>query len=287
MFTRLILTDQLPLTCSRKGICCHGNQVFLNPWELASLAHQLQVDTVEFRKRYCDFFGFRLRFEGTENSLGKKACLLYQSEMGCTVHEGRPLACRLFPLGRQIQQENITYIFEGNDFPCNNGCSEVNFLPKLSVESYLKEQKTAHFETAQDAYLEVAQSIADIAFMLLLETGLAESNDTETLQEWLKLGNASPQKLAGKIGVEWLDLLTIPEIIFEKNNPTTFIEKHLELLQHEAQIHIDNMHDLQHFRTGAIQFMAMALLVAKSVGANPEELAELWIATAREYGAKG
>jgi hypothetical protein len=47
------------------------------------------------------------------------------------------------------------------------------------------------------------------------------------------------------------------------------------------------MHDLPQFRTGSIQFMAMALLVAKSVGANPEELAELWIATAREHGAKG
>ena len=123
--------------------------------------------------------------------------------------------------------------------------------------------------------------------MLLLETGLADSNDTETLQEWLKLGKASPQKLAEKIGIEWLDLLTIPILTFEKNNPTAFIEKHLELLQHEAQLHIDSMHDLPQFRTGSIQFMAMALLVAKSVGANPEELAELWIATAREHGAKG
>jgi Fe-S-cluster containining protein len=283
----LHLSDELPLTCSRKGTCCHGNQVLLNPWELVSLAHQLQIDAVEFRKRYCDFFGFRLRFDGAVNSLGNKACLLYQSETGCTVHKGRPLACRLFPLGRQIQQDTITYMFEGSDFPCNNGCSEVNFLPKLSVESYLKEQKTTHFEAAQDAYLEVAQSIADIAFMLLLETCLAESNDTETLQEWLKLGKASPQELAKKIGTNWIDLLTIPILTFEKNNPTAFIEKHLELLQHEAQLHIDSMHDLPQFRTGSIQFMAMALLVAKSVGANPEELAELWIATAREHGAKG
>jgi Fe-S-cluster containining protein len=283
----LHLSDELPLTCSRKGTCCHGNQVLLNPWELVSLAHQLQIDAVEFRKRYCDFFGFRLRFDGAVNSLGNKACLLYQSETGCTVHKGRPLACRLFPLGRQIQQDTITYMFEGSDFPCNNGCSEVNFLPKLSVESYLKEQKTTHFEAAQDAYLEVAQSIADIAFMLLLETGLAESNDTETLQEWLKLGKASPQELAKKIGTNWIDLLTIPILTFEKNNPTAFIEKHLELLQHEAQLHIDSMHDLPQFRTGSIQFMAMALLVTKSVGANPEELAELWIATAREHGAKG
>lgn len=287
MFTRLILTDQLPLTCSRKGTCCHGNQVLLNPWELASLANQLQIEAVEFRKRYCDFFGFRLRFDGAENALGKKACLLYQAEKGCTVHEGRPLACRLFPLGRQIQQENITYIFEGNDFPCNNGCPEVNFLPKLSVETYLKEQKTTHFEAAQDAYLEVAQSIADIAFMLLLETGLAESNDTETLLEWSTLGKASPQELAEKIGSEWIDFLTIPKLIFEKNNPTVFIEQHLEFLQFEAQLHINNMHDFPQFRTGAIQFMAMALLVAKSVGANPEDLAELWIETARKHGAKG
>ena len=48
------------------------------------------------------------------------------------------------------------------------------------------------------------------------------------------------KELAKKIGTNWIDLLTIPILTFEKNNPTAFIEKHLELLQHEAQLHVDD-----------------------------------------------
>ncbi len=36
--TKLTLTDELPLTCTRSGTCCHGKTVRLNPWELAHLA---------------------------------------------------------------------------------------------------------------------------------------------------------------------------------------------------------------------------------------------------------
>ena len=37
--TKLHFNDLLPLTCSRKGTCCHGNQVLLNRWELFCLEH--------------------------------------------------------------------------------------------------------------------------------------------------------------------------------------------------------------------------------------------------------
>ena len=87
---------------------------------------------------------------------------------GCSVYEGRPLACRLFPLGRYIQNSEAHYMFEGTIFPCLAECSEVTNLHSMTVTNYLSGQETELFEKAVDTYLGMVQNIADIAFTLLL-----------------------------------------------------------------------------------------------------------------------
>jgi hypothetical protein len=119
-------------------------------------------------------------------------------------------------LGRQIQNEEIQYVYQGNSFPCLNGCPEVNELPKLSVESYLLEQQTPAFEQAQDAYLEVMQNLADIAFMLLLDTGLAESGDRKTVQAWREMAVVTPEHVFMYASKTWIDLLILPATKFKQ-----------------------------------------------------------------------
>ena len=116
--TKLKLSSELPLTCTRIGTCCHGNQVLMNPWELFVIANEKHISAKEFRDLYCDLGGIRLKFNGTADSRGKKACSQYIDGFGCSVHLGRPLPCRLFPLGRQVQNNEIHYIHEGDSFPC-------------------------------------------------------------------------------------------------------------------------------------------------------------------------
>jgi len=279
--TSLQLDDQLPLTCSRKGTCCHGNLVLLNPWELHRLAMEKQMDVREFRDQFCDWGGIRLKFEGPKDLRGKNACSQYVANFGCSVHEGRPLACRLFPLGRQIQNEEVQYIHQGTTFPCLDGCSEVLQLPRISVKKYLKEQKTAAFEDAQDGYLEVMQNMADIAFMLYLDTGLAESGDTETLLEWSKIGTESPDELSLRIDAVWMDYLLFPPVKFNTTNPTQFIVAHQVFLQEKAQLKIDKLDTLTAVKEASIWMMSIALFLAKSIGADSVELAEMWVEIAK------
>ncbi len=276
MNTILHLSQKLPLTCTRKGTCCHGNQVMLNPWELHRLAFEKQISTREFRDLYCDWNGILLKFNGEKDHRGKSACSQYIADFGCSLHEGRPLACRLFPIGRQIQNETIQYIFQDETFPCLNGCPEVNELPQLTVESYLNGQKTSLFEQAQDEYLEVMQNMADIALMLLLDTGLAASGDTKTRIEWRKMGVETPNQLAQRLGEKWLDLLTLPNIEFSAENPKVFILTHQELLQENAQNQIDTLTNYTEIRELAIQMMALALFLSKAIGADVKSLAEMW-----------
>jgi len=284
--TKLSLEDKLPLTCSRRGTCCHGNLVMLNPWELFCLAREKKVSPREFRDLYCESGGIRLRFDGKPGWREKKACSQYIDNFGCSVHVGRPLACRLFPLGRQIQSEAFSYMHQGEVFPCLDGCPEVTTLPQLTVGEYLKGQQTESFEKAQNEYLQLMQSLADIAFELLLDTGLAESGDIETLPLWRKMANEHPEVLASIIGSEWIDSLTIPEITDDNDDPVLFAQKHNDVLLSKAQNQFGALQTMQEVHKASVLIMGVALHLARSLGANPEILAEHWIDTAKKHGAK-
>ena len=283
--TKLTLDTVLPLTCSRRGTCCHGNQVLLNPWELARIAREKELSSEEFRSRFCVDGGIVLHFNGEKDHRGKAACSQYIPNFGCSVHAGRPLACRLFPLGRQIQHETAEYIFEGTTFPCFNGCSEVLDLPKITVADYLEGQETADFELAQDAYLEIMQNLADIAFTLLLDTGLASSGDTKTLFAWKKLGQESAEQLAKQLGDDWLNALMLPALDEHIENCETFANAHNELLQTKAQEEFGALQKLEDVQLAAVKMMNLAFYLALSLGADARGLSEHWIEVAKSHGA--
>jgi Fe-S-cluster containining protein len=274
--TLLQLADKLPLTCSRKGTCCHGNQVLLNPWELRILALEKGIAPSDFSNNFCDW--------GEMSQ--KKACNLYVDNMGCGVHKGRPLACRLFPLARKIQNNAISYVHEGSTFPCLSGCEVVLNLPTIAVETYLKEQEIAQYERAQDAYLEVMQNIADCSFMLLLDNGLVESGDIKTLSEWNRIASLPIEKLLQKIPKNWLETLVLPDISLEIIDPLTFAQKHNDIIQDKIESEYFSDLSINKLSASSVHVMALAILLAKAIGADTNALMSLWIATAKENGAR-
>ncbi|HEY6913866.1 MAG TPA: YkgJ family cysteine cluster protein [Paludibacter sp.] len=283
--TILKLSDKLPLTCSRAGNCCHGNKVLLNPWELACLAGEKKISAREFRDLYTEWNGVRLWFNGAVGYNGKQACSQYVNETGCSVHIARPLACRLFPLGRQIQNGETVYMHQGRTFPCLEGCSEVLNLPYCSVTEYLVGQQTERWELVQNTYLELVQLLADIAFELLLDSGLAESGDKKTLQQWRLMANESPEQLAERIGQNWLDQLTIPNLDIDTQQPQLFCEQHVILLQQQLQTSFGNTQTFEELQEAAVLVMSLALLLSISVGAEPRLLLSHWIDIAKSNGA--
>ena len=78
--------------CSR---CCRGKVIPLTPYEVARIAEHLGTTTTEALERWTTRGGSALaaRADG--------ACV-FLGEQGCSVHPARPLACRLYPLGRSI-----------------------------------------------------------------------------------------------------------------------------------------------------------------------------------------
>jgi hypothetical protein len=228
----------------------------------------------------------RLLFNGSIGYNGKQACTQYAVGVGCTIHLGRPLACRLFPLGRQIQNGETIYMHQGKTFPCLEGCSEVLNLPYFSVNEYLKGQETEKWELAQDNYFELVQLLADIAFELLLDSGLAESGDRETLQQWRLMADESPEQLAERLGQNWLNFLTVPDLIFDSQQPQLFCEQHSIQLQQQFQASFENAQTMAELHEAAVLTMAMALFLSVAIGADSRLLANHWIDIAKNNGAQ-
>lgn len=283
--TKLSTDSILPLTCSRSGSCCFGKAVMLNPWEIVCFSKEKKISAREFRDLYCDFGGIQLRFDGKEDKKGQQACSQYIDNKGCSVHAGRPLACRLYPLGRKIQFEKAHYIFEGEKFPCLTDCAEVLELPKMSVGTYMKGQGADPFEKAQDEYLGVMQNIADIGFELFLDTGLSESGDTKTLALWRVIGQELPELLAERVGEDWIDSLMLPSISNTVVDPIEFAKQHNELLLLKAQESFGSIGSLQELHEASVLMIGVALHLARALGADTKSISEHWIETAKSHGA--
>ncbi|CAM1364931.1 conserved protein of unknown function [Tenacibaculum soleae] len=284
--TKLTSKSILPLTCSRSGTCCFGKDVMLNPWELFRFSNEKKVTVKEFRDLYTEYGGIQLLFDGKQDKKGQKSCSQYIENSGCSVHLGRPLACRLYPLGRQVQFNKAHYIYEGKQFPCLNDCAEVLELPKLSVEDYLKGQKANKFEKALDEYLIVMQNIADIGFELLLDTGLAASGDTKTLALWRASGCETHELSAKRIGQEWVDCLMIPKITIDTENPVSFAKKHNELLLLKAQEQFGGIQTFKEIQEASSLLIAVALHLSRGLGADTKGISEHWIEIAKSHGAQ-
>lgn len=282
IITKLQLTDSLPLTCSRTGTCCHGKTVFVNPWELATISKAKKLTAQQFAETYCEWGGIKLKFEGVVGYKSQNSCSQYIENFGCSVHEGRPLACRLYPLGRQIQNETVQYIHEGSEFPCLEGCPVVTELPHFTVEEYLQDQSTKNYEKGQDSYLEVMQQLADIAFELFLDSGLAQSGNTETIVDWEKMGKLAPQDLYELIPKDWQETLLFPKID-EISNPIQFAQAHSEILLTKAQSDFGAITNLNELQEASVLVMKVALHLARAIGANPESLSEHWSQTAKSH----
>ncbi len=283
--TRLTADDALPLTCTRAGTCCHGKEVWLNPWELACLAAARGVAADDFRTQHTEAGGIRLSFSGAPGWNGLPACSQYDSARGCVVHTGRPLACRLYPLGRERRGARVTYLHEGRRFPCLAGCPQVVALPLVRVADYLAGQDVAPGEAVQDAYLEVMQDLADGALVLVIDGGLAAAGDALVLPRWRALAKAGDGQRAEAIPAAWLDLLTVPGL--RAGAPMAFVQRHRELLQERAQQDFAGLHEAAALREAAALMLGLALHLGRSLGCATAPLAAGWIATAAEHGAVG
>jgi Fe-S-cluster containining protein len=79
-------------TCNQCGLCCHDKVITLAPYDVIRIARAAGITTTEAVRKYTLRRGSILKFKD------KGSCVALEGT-ACTIHQGRPLACRLYPLG--------------------------------------------------------------------------------------------------------------------------------------------------------------------------------------------
>jgi Fe-S-cluster containining protein len=83
--------------CNACGLCCHQKVITLSPYDLMRLARTARMSTREAIDHFTTRRGSILKFADGG------ACVALDG-VRCGVHGGRPLACRLYPLGIEHRQ---------------------------------------------------------------------------------------------------------------------------------------------------------------------------------------
>lgn len=275
----LTASDRLPLTCTRLGTCCHGHQILVCPWELAWLAHGMGITPRALRDTRMDAGGTRLRADGAPGIHGPPAhrapaCTLYDATSGCRAHTHRPLACRLYPLGRQRHDGAIRYYHPGTVMPCRELCPTVVDLPERSVGEYLVEQDITAGEAAHDAYAALAYGLVNAALVIADAGEITRA----TLAEHLATARTwSADERAERLGA-WYDLLTIPDL--RATLPAAeFASAHGRLLATRIQGEFLRRADGSAMADAARLEIILALHLGSTVGADPAVMATLILPT--------
>ena len=128
--------------CAGCGRCCHDKRITLSPYELLRLAAAKGVTTRTILEEHSTESGTALRFDEPGG------CTFLQDGR-CGVHGGRPLACRLYPLGRTLDADGIEAFIEVAPHPETEGI----YGEDGTVDAWVAAQGARPFiEAAQKTY---------------------------------------------------------------------------------------------------------------------------------------
>jgi hypothetical protein len=134
--------------CARCSRCCSGKRIPLDPYEVARLGELLGVSTTEVLARFTTDGGALL-------AVREDRSCVFLGEQGCTVHPARPLACRLYPLGRRVSPG------QGERFAAvepDPGC-QGSYQGRGTIADYLAEQETRPYLAMADRYRAVLEEL--------------------------------------------------------------------------------------------------------------------------------
>ncbi|MFZ2061926.1 MAG: YkgJ family cysteine cluster protein [Candidatus Binatus sp.] len=122
--------------CNACGFCCHNKVITLSPYDVIRLARAAGASTREAIDRFTIRRGSILKF------YDGGACVALEGTR-CGVHRGRPLACRLYPIGIEHIEAAISEKFvrlepaEGSLGVYGVDGNVDNFLAAQGVDEYL------------------------------------------------------------------------------------------------------------------------------------------------------
>ncbi len=134
-------TSPFSYECHGCARCCVGKTIPVNPFEVARIAELLGTSTTEVLARHTANGGATL-------ATRDDTCV-FLAGRACGVHAARPLACRLYPLGRHLAPGGIERFAEVVPHPQTEGV----YGTAGTVADFLRSQGAEPYIAAADRYV--------------------------------------------------------------------------------------------------------------------------------------
>ena len=136
--------------------CCRELELALTPYDVLCLCKELQVSSKQFIERYVvveqdDKGGVPTLYLGMVDD-GRASCP-FVSENGCRVYQSRPGACRAYPVGRGVGQDEHGNVREMHILVRETHCQGFSEPHSHSVAEWFEHQGLIEYNAVNDEIL--------------------------------------------------------------------------------------------------------------------------------------
>lgn len=210
--------------CAGCGRCCFDKRIVVSPYELARIADALALSTTAVIERYTTDHGtvLRQRDDGGCSLLDGKAC---------GVHPGRPLVCRLYPLGRVVDPDGAESFVMLRGHPESEGELGENG----TIGEFLERQGTAPYVTATARYFALFERLVEVL------RKRPEGNETFARVLSQRAGASADSASGGATELDVLEWIDVDRTLARRaegeppRDVEARVELHLRLLEREVE----------------------------------------------------
>jgi Fe-S-cluster containining protein len=230
--------------CNQCGRCCHDQVITLSPYDLICLARAAGISTGEAISRYAIRRGSILKFD-------KNGDCAVLNGAACALHSGRPLACRLYPLGLERDRRGTERYLRLEPAAGSRGI----YGNHGSVQDFL---------VAEDAELHLQTNRRYITLLGVFRQRIAELSNFDIIEPREFWRVAVREALAETN----FDFNPVIEALFDPDSLGCRAESDIDFFEQ----HIEAIEQLIRSETDPNLLAAAAVMLAVSFGYSPSEI---------------
>jgi Fe-S-cluster containining protein len=131
------LHQKLKFKCKQCGKCCDETIIQLAPYDIKNICNALKITTKEFHEKYSMFRPFD---QIPRCYLRNRPKCPFKENKNCTIYLNRPLRCRLFPLGRVYENNEVFIVLP------EEKCMGFNTGKKQKISEWLEGQSVFNLD---------------------------------------------------------------------------------------------------------------------------------------------
>ncbi len=143
MYSKFRFSCHKGVACFTK--CCRNVNIFLTPYDILRMKNRLGISSGEFLEKYTKTLvdnKFSLPVVLLKLSEDEDKSCQFLTKEGCSIYEDRPWSCRLYPLDKDMSEEDEFKLIVGDDF-----CYGLKEPKEWILEDWLEDQGFITYDT--------------------------------------------------------------------------------------------------------------------------------------------